>query len=124
MNNENNNKPAPLFFDGFYSDDVPETAPEYILGKGTIAIDKMIAFLNAQRHIAINGGIKYTIKMAKTGKRYVEVDFYGMEKYKQWMEKNGKPQAQAPEPQAQVAQEYTLADVYPDEPPMNFDTIQ
>lgn len=90
MTNQEQNKPDTLFIDGFYSEDVPETAPEWILGKGSIGIDKMIAFLNANRHIAVNGAIKYTIKMAKTGRRYVEVDHFGMAKYRDYLEKNGK----------------------------------
>jgi hypothetical protein len=87
MNNENNNKPDTLFIDGFYSEDVPETAPEWILGKGSIGIDKMIKFLNENRHIAVNGAIKYTIKMAKSGKRYVEVDHFGLAKYRDYLAK-------------------------------------
>ena len=108
------NKPPIIFFDGFYSEDVPPTAPDYIMGKGTIAIDKMIAFLTAHRHIAVNGGIKFTIKMAKTGKRYVEVDQYGMQKYSEYLaKKSGTQQVVVPE----TAPE----DLYPDLP--NFDTI-
>ena len=117
--NNTNEKPPVIFFDGFYSEDVPPTAPEYIMGKGTIAIDKMIAFLNAQRAIAVNGGIKYTIKMAKAGKRYVEVDQYGMQKYKEYMQKK-----MAPEPQQGTESQYTIADIYPEQAPMDFDTIQ
>lgn len=94
--NEETKREEIIFLDGFYSDDVPDTAPEWILGKGTINIDKMVAFLLAQRTIAINGTIKYVIKMAKSGKRYVAVDTYGMQKYKEYLEKN-VPQA-VPEP--------------------------
>jgi len=115
MNNENRQNNI-IFFDGFYSEDVPSTAPEYIMGKGTIAIDKMITFLNNNRHIAVNGGIKYTIKLAKTGKRYVEVDQYGMQKYKEYMEK--KTQEQPPQPQ------YTLEDISQEYATLDFDSIQ
>lgn len=101
----NNEKEPIIFVDGFYSDDIHPDAPEWILGRGTINIDKMVAFLLAQRTIAINGTIKYVIKMAKSGKRYVAVDTYGMQKYKEYMQKNSQPQ---PGTESQ----YTLEDVY------------
>jgi len=111
MNNETTKtKTNIIFFDGFYSEDVNPEAPEWLLGKGSIAIDKMIAFLNANRHIAVNGALKYTIKMAKSGKRYVEVDQYGMEKYKQYLATK-----------TQVVPETTPDMLYQDVP--NFDTI-
>ena len=89
---DNNNGKQVIFIDGIYSDDVNPNAPEYIMGQGSINLEKLITFATAHKHIAINGIIKYTIKKAKSGKRYVEVDQYGMENYKKYLESKKMPQ--------------------------------
>jgi len=66
------------FISGIYSNDVANTAPEWILGKGSIHVKKLQTWLDTHKNLADeNGYIRYTIKRAKDGvKRYVEVDFY------------------------------------------------
>ena len=68
-----------IFLNGFVSVDVPDTAPEFILGKGFINCNQMIDFLMEARNQSYckDGKINFTILRSKaTGKRYATVDTY------------------------------------------------
>jgi len=64
------------FIAGFYSNDVADTAPDWILGKGSIKVSLLKEWLEENKHLADGDGfIRYTIKRSQTTKkRYVEVD--------------------------------------------------
>lgn len=73
-----------IFIDGFYSSDVPETAPEFILGKGSLHIDKLRKFLSNNEQYANKGYLNYTIlRSREAGSRYVVLDTYAWEKAQQ-----------------------------------------
>lgn len=65
-----------VFVNGLVSKDVPDTAPEWILGKMSIQVNELINWLEKNRKIQDdNGWINLTVKRSKnTGKRYIEVD--------------------------------------------------
>ena len=70
-----------IFFDGLYSNEVHESAPEFILGKGSIHVDKMIKFLSDNKQYAVNGYLDYTILRSKNaGNRYAVLDTYRFDK--------------------------------------------
>ncbi len=70
-----------IFVNGMISNEVPETAPDFILGKGAFKVDDLINFLNSNKEYAVNGYLNYTILRSKTsGKRYVELDLYQYDK--------------------------------------------
>lgn len=70
MNNEK------IFISGFYSKDVPDSAPEFILGQGALHVGKLAQWLQENENLADDRGyINYKILSSKsTGARYVEVD--------------------------------------------------
>jgi hypothetical protein len=70
------NKPTKEFIGGFYSSDVPNTTPDYILGKGSLHLEKLMTWIDTHKNLADEKGyINYTIKRSKEkGTRYVEVD--------------------------------------------------
>lgn len=65
-----------IFVNGLLSKDVPDTAPEFILGKNSIKVDDLINWLQENRHLADENGWINTItkRSQTTGKRYIEVD--------------------------------------------------
>lgn len=70
-----------IFFDGLYSNEVPESAPSWIMGKGSINVKKMIKFLTEHEQYAVNGYLDYTILRSKNaGNRYAVLDTYRFEK--------------------------------------------
>lgn len=112
MNNENTKTTTPiLFVDGMYSNEVSEKAPEWLLGSISVQPEKLAMWLQANLALKNEKGyINLTVKRSKAGKRFISVDTYK------------KPTASAPQPNTES--EYTLADVYPEQPPvLDFDTI-
>jgi hypothetical protein len=80
-----------IFVNGMTSFDVPDTTPDFILGKGSFKVDDLINFLNDHKDYAIDGYLNYTILRSKTsGKRYVELDMW---KYDQKQEESLSPEA-------------------------------
>jgi len=76
MNEDNmENKQKKLYVNGFYPKELQENTPSFIWGKGSFHIDKMIAFLEAHRPLAIGGYLNYEIKHGEKG-RYAELDLY------------------------------------------------
>lgn len=73
---DNMENTQPIFINGFYSNDVPENAPEWILGKGSLHVGKLMEWLiNNQFRVNESGYINYIIKRnKKDGKRFVSVD--------------------------------------------------
>lgn len=65
-----------IFVDGLFSNEVADTAPEWVLGKGSINISKLGKFLAENANYAVNGYLDYTILRSKEGNRYVELDLY------------------------------------------------
>lgn len=66
-----------IFVSGFISKDVPDTAPDYILGKGSLHVESLLKWLQDNKNLAENGYINITTLRSKTtGKRYTEVDTY------------------------------------------------
>lgn len=66
-----------IFVNGFISKDVPDTAPDYILGKGSLHVESLVKWLQDNKGLAENGYINITTLRSKTtGKRYTEVDTY------------------------------------------------
>lgn len=64
-----------IFTDGFYLNTVSEKAPPYIITNQDIHVEKAIAWLLANKHLANEKGyIKLTGKESQQGKRYFEVD--------------------------------------------------
>lgn len=75
-------KPEPVFIDGYITRDVLNTEPEWILGKGAIHADKMIAWLQLNKKYADKGGwIPYqTLRSKEKQTRYSLVDMYQVNK--------------------------------------------
>ena len=71
-----NNKPAKVFVSGLISKDIPETTPEWILGRLSVKMEDLYLWLRENKGMADeNGWINLTILRSKTtGKRYIEVD--------------------------------------------------
>lgn len=66
-----------IFVDGFMSQEIPDTAPDFILGKASVKIDALIAFLEDNKEYAVNGFLNFTTLRSKSsGKRYTELDLY------------------------------------------------
>lgn len=71
-----NNKPAKVFVNGLISKDIPDTTPEWILGKLSVKMEDLYLWLRENKGLADeNGWINLTVLRSKTtGKRYIEVD--------------------------------------------------
>lgn len=68
-----------VFINGFFSKDVPDNAPKFIMGKGSLHIGNLMQWLQENRYADFvnNGYINYEIRKSdKTGKRYIMVDTY------------------------------------------------
>lgn len=64
-----------IYVNGLISKDVPETAPEFILGRLSVKVSELSKWLNDNKAIADNDWINLTVMRSKTtGKRYIEVD--------------------------------------------------
>lgn len=64
-----------IFVGGIYSKEVPETAPNFILGQGSFHVEKLITWLQENKHLASDRGyINWKLLEGKTGTRYYEVD--------------------------------------------------
>jgi hypothetical protein len=65
-----------IFVNGLISKDIPDTAPDWILGKHSIKVQDLIDWLTANKHLADkNGWINTVTKRSQTtGKRFIEVD--------------------------------------------------
>lgn len=75
-----------IFVNGLISKDIPETTPEFILGKNSIHVDSLIKWLQETgKGLADEKGYinTVTLRSKSTGKRYIEVDTW-------------KPKAQEP----------------------------
>lgn len=110
MNNETTQNPI-LFVDGMYSNEVSPTAPEFILGSISVQPEKLAMWL--QSNLALKnekGYINLTVKRSKAGKRFISVDTY-------------KKATTAPETAKGTEPEYTIADIYPEGEPLNFDNL-
>jgi len=71
-----NNKPAKIFVSGLISKDIPESTPEFILGRLSVKMEDLYLWLRENKGLADeNGWVNLTILRSKTtGKRYIEVD--------------------------------------------------
>lgn len=71
-----NNKTAKVFVNGLISKDIPDTTPEWILGKLSVKMEDLYLWLREHKGLADeNGWLNLTILRSKTtGKRYIEVD--------------------------------------------------
>lgn len=75
-------KQTPVFIDGYITRDILNTEPEWILGKGAMHADKMIAWLQENKKHADKGGwIPYqTLRSKEKGTRYSVIDMYQVNK--------------------------------------------
>lgn len=67
-----------IFVNGFISNDVPATAPDFILGKGAFHVPSLLKWLTENKNLADEKGYINitTLRSKTTGKRYTEVDTY------------------------------------------------
>lgn len=65
-----------IFVNGLISKDIPDTTPEFILGKNSIHVPSLKEWLNQNGHLADEKGYinTVTLRSKSTGKRYIEVD--------------------------------------------------
>lgn len=64
-----------IFTEGFYLNKVHEKAPAFIITNQSIQVEKAIAWLQANKHLADEKGyIRLVGKESKEGKRYFQVD--------------------------------------------------
>lgn len=65
-----------IFINGLISKDIPDTTPEWVLGKHSIKVQELIDWLTTNKHLADqNGWINLVTKRSQsTGKRFMEVD--------------------------------------------------
>lgn len=66
-----------IFVNGLISKDIPETTPEFILGKNSIHVDSLIKWLQeVGKGLADEKGYinTVTLRSKSSGKRYIEVD--------------------------------------------------
>ena len=106
-----------IFVDGMISKEVPESAPEFILGQGSFNVDRLINFLNNNRQYGMpdkdkNVWLNYKILRSKTsGKRYVELDMYQYDKNRsEGLAEEDKKAIQGMRERAMSAQEPTVGD--------------
>jgi len=73
-----------IFVDGFYSNDIDPSTPDFILGKGSIHPAKLRKFLDDNEQFVDKAGyLHYTIKRSNAGSRYISLDLW---KYKKDLE--------------------------------------
>jgi hypothetical protein len=71
-----------ILVDGFFSYDIPETAPDWVLGKSAYNVSKFAKFLDDHKQYAINGFLTVQTLRSKSGKRYAVLDLYEYNKKK------------------------------------------
>lgn len=77
-----------IFIDGYFTNDIPDSAPSFILGKGSFHVTKLKAFIEANEKYATNSWINFVTKRSKNGTRYSEIDLYS---WKKAQEKKDQP---------------------------------
>ena len=84
-----------IFIDGYTTRDIPDSAPLFILGGGSFHVERMIAWLQANKQYADkNGYIPFqTLRSKEKGTRYSTVDMYQVNKAKEG-QRNDTAQAQ------------------------------
>jgi len=74
-------KQEKIFVNGLISKDIPDSAPDFILGNMSVNIKSFVDFLLANEKYAVNGWLNMTTKRSsKDGKRYTELDLYQYKK--------------------------------------------
>ena len=70
-----------IFVDGYITNEIPNTAPDFILGKGAFHVKKLPEFLKKNEHLAVNGWLNFsTLRSKAKGTRYTEVDTFAYDK--------------------------------------------
>lgn len=65
----------PIFTEGLYLNKVSDNAPSSIVANVSVHLEKAIAWMQANKHLADEKGyIRLTGKESKQGKRYFQVD--------------------------------------------------
>lgn len=65
----------PIFTEGLYLNKVSDNAPSFIVANVSVHLEKAIAWMQANKHLADEKGyIRLTGKESKQGKRYFQVD--------------------------------------------------
>jgi len=77
-----------IFVDGYFTNDVPDSAPAFILGKGSFHVKKLKAWLEANEKYAVRDWISFTTMRSKNGTRYTAIDLYS---WKKAQEKKDEP---------------------------------
>lgn len=72
-----------IFADGFYSYDIPDTTPEFVLGKSAIKVHEFIKFLEENKQYAVNGFLYLQTLRSKKGDRYTKLDLFSYDKAQQ-----------------------------------------
>lgn len=69
---------AKVFIGGFFPKPLGEKDPEFVMGKGSINVDNMIASLEECRKYADNGWLNYQIFQSKKdpSKRYAQLNLW------------------------------------------------
>jgi hypothetical protein len=84
-------KQEKIFVDGLFSDDIPDITPDFVLGKGSLDVDRLINFLIAHKKYAVKGYLDYTILRSKaSGKRYAELNLWKFNNPKPSLDDNFK----------------------------------
>lgn len=65
-----------IFADGFYSYDIPDTTPEFVLGKSAIKVHEFLKFLEENKQYAVNGFLYLQTLRSKKGERYTKLDLF------------------------------------------------
>lgn len=78
--NQMSDAKTPIFVDGMFIKDIPDTAPDYILGSYSIKTDAFKKFLDANEKYAVKGWLNITIKKSTKGSRYAQLDTYAYDK--------------------------------------------
>ncbi len=78
-----------IFVNGYVTQDIPETAPDYILGKASIKVTDFRKWLDENEKYAVRGYLNIVTKRSKEKQvRYSELDLYS---YKQAQEESSLP---------------------------------
>lgn len=66
-----------IYVDGFYTNDLHPSAPDFVLGRGSFNVEKLINWLKEHEQYAVNGYLNFQVlKSKKDGKRYTVLDLY------------------------------------------------
>lgn len=81
-----------IFTEGFYLNKVHEKAPAFVITNQSIHVEKAIAWLTANKHLADEKGyIRLVGKESKKGTRYFEVDTWKPERKEETPDEIGNP---------------------------------